>query len=348
MIQRGKRIVSLICGLLMLFCCQGVQATDIGESLELVVTDVEATTAENAQDAEASQEAIQTPTPITAEELAEAETKIETGTLPDEIRLLLETAIAEIGYTEEESGYSKYGAWAGDAYSEWCAEFVCWCVNMTDVSYGYDLLDTVYPFYTGQNTGKEWYIKRGKFVFRKGYSPGWGWQWLKEGDDIMETNEYIPNPGDLMYFSYNSEGDTVHVALVEYCAYTADGDVNVHVIEGNNPDSVQRNVYALDNSQVLGYGCWDDVVDTTIQFGNTGDKVLALQEDLGQLGYLAQRHFTGTYASNTRNAITAFQKTMDGKTPTGIADRDTQQAIANALKVIRFNDLDSWLVTDAE
>ena len=41
-----------------------------------------------------------------------------------------------------------------------------------------------------------------------------------------------------MYFSYGSSGDTVHVALVEYCGYTADGAVNVHVIEGNNPDRV--------------------------------------------------------------------------------------------------------------
>ena len=38
----------------------------------------------------------------------------------------------------------------------------------------------------------------------------------------------------------------------------------VHVIEGNNPSSVQRNSYYLANSQVLGFGLCDDAVDTTM------------------------------------------------------------------------------------
>ena len=93
------------------------------------------------------------------------------------------------------------------------------------------------------------------------------------------------------------------MALVEYCAYAEGGSVVLHVIEGNNPDSVQRSAYPLDNSQILGFGCWDDVVDTTMQYGNTGDKVLKLQQDLGRLGYLSARNYTSTYASNTRNAV---------------------------------------------
>ena len=262
------------------------------------------------------------------------------------IAKLLDTAIAEIGYTEESNGYTKYGAWTGDPYSEWCAEFVCWSIHMTDQLYGYEMLENLYPYYTGQNTGRDWFITRGRFVYRKGYMPGWGSQWLKDGDGMMETNGYIPRPGDLTYFSYNANGDTVHVALVEYCAYAADGSVNIHVIEGNNPSSVQRNVYPLDNSQVLGFGCWGDVVDTTMQFGNAGDKVIALQQDLGKLGYLADRHFTGTYASNTRNAVTAFQQTIRGKTPTGIADRETQLAIRQAIEKLEINDRDAWLVSD--
>lgn len=282
----------------------------------------------------------------TAAAPAETERVIEQGTLPENIAKLLETAVAEIGYTEEGAGYSKYGAWAGDPYSEWCAEFVCWCVNMTDKLYGYEMLNNVYPFYTGQNTGRDWFIDRGRFVFRKGYQPGWGWQWLKGGDGMMEANEYIPRPGDFVYFSYDAAGDTAHVALAEFCAYAADGTVNVHVIEGNNPDRVQRAVYPLDNSQILGFGCWDNVVDTTMQYGNTGDKVFQLQRDLGELGYLTPRNFTGTYASNTRNAVTAFQQNMRAKTPTGVADRDTQIAIQNEIEKLAIDDPESWLVVD--
>ena len=283
----------------------------------------------------------------TVQEAAVQEKIIDTGMLPENIAKLLETAVQEIGYTEESNGYNKYGAWTGDPYSEWCAEFICWCIHMTDHLYGYDMLNNLYPYYTGQNTGRDWFVTRGRFVYRKGYSPGWGWQWLKYGDGIMEPNEYIPRPGDLVYFSYNPNGDTSHVALVEYCTYTADGGVNIHVIEGNNPDSVQRAVYVLDNSQVLGFGCWGDVVDTTIQYGNTGDKVLKLQQNLGRLGYLAERHFTSTFASNTRNAVATLQQNMGAKTPTGVADRDTQLAIQTEIEKLEIQDPESWLVTDA-
>ncbi len=332
MINRWKRVCAVLCMTVLL------------NGLAFATEETRATVPDT-QDSQSQAEDI---TLDTQETQAEEEQVIDTGTLPDNIRLLLETAIGEIGYTEESDGYNKYGAWAGDAYSQWCAEFVCWCVNMTDHLYDYDMLNTVYPYYTGQNTGRDWFISRGRFVYRKGYQPGWGRQWLKNGTGLMETNEYIPRPGDLVYFSYNSDGDTVHVALVEYCAYAADGSVNIHVIEGNNPDKVQRTVYALDNSQVLGFGCWGDVVDTTMQYGNTGDKVLALQQNLGRLGYLAERNFTGTYASNTRNAVTAFQQNMSGKTPTGVADRDTQLAIAYQIEELDIEDLDSWLVTDGD
>ena len=285
-----------------------------------------------------------------AEETAAMQTEevINPGILPDDIGKLLDTAIQEIGYTEGSDGYSKYGAWTGDPYSEWCAEFICWCVHMTDQYYGYDLLNNVYPYYTGQNTGRDWFIARGRFVYRRGYAPGWGYQWLKAADSMMEANDYIPYPGDLMYFSYGSETDTFHVALVEYCAYAMDGSVLVHVIEGNHPESVKRAVYALDNELVLGFGCWSDVVDTTIQFGNSGDKVLVLQQNLGKLGYLKERHFTSTYLSHTRDAVSSFQQTVMGITPTGVAGRETQLAIQYEVDKLELYEPSAWLVTDGD
>lgn len=286
--------------------------------------------------------------PTTAAPGAQEEQIINPGTLPENIMKLLETATQEIGYTEESNGYNKYGAWAGSPYSQWCAEFICWCVHMTDHLYGYDMLNNLYPYYTGQNTGRDWFVGRGRFVYRRGYSPGWGWQWLREGAGMMEPNEYVPRPGDLVYFSYNSSGDTAHVALVEYCANAPDGNVNIHVIEGNNPDSVQRAAYVLDNTQILGFGCWGDVVDTTMRYGNTGDKVLKLQQDLGRLGYLTERNFTSTFAGNTYSAVAAFQQNMPGKTPTGTADRETQLAIGYEIEKLEMQDPGAWLVTDTD
>jgi hypothetical protein len=210
-----------------------------------------------------------------------------------------------------------------------------------------ELLGQVYPLYSGQNTGKEWFIARGRFVFRKGHCPDWGAQWEKGADHDLEKNEYIPKPGDLMFFSYNEAGDTEHVALVEFCARHRDGEIYVHVLEGNNPDRVQRNHYPLSDSQVLGYGLCEDILGTAMRFGNTGDKVLALQKDLCELGYLEERHLTGTYGSNTRAAVVRFQReSMYEESPNGIANIYTQRSIAERLEEKRYNSPESWLVTD--
>jgi hypothetical protein len=238
-------------------------------------------------------------------------TVIDTGESPEFVSQLLSVAAGELGYTEGTNNYSKYGVWSGDPNAAWCAEFVCWCVDQTDQRYGYSLLNSVYPNYGGQNTGRDWFIARGRFVYRKGNCPDWGYQWLKGSDHLMKKNEYVPHPGDLIFFSYNQAGDTEHVALVEYCTRDAESNVTVHVIEGNNPSAVQRNTYALNNSQVLGFGTCEDVADTTMRYGCAGDKVLTLQQWLTELGYLDEKDETGTYGSNTKAAVTAYQKTMD-------------------------------------
>lgn len=258
---------------------------------------------------------------------------------------LLAVAAEEIGYVEGPDNQSKYGLWAGDEHAAWCAEFVCWCVAQTDERYGTRLLDAVYPFYTAQNTGKDWFIARGRFVSRKGNLDGWGYQWLLGEDSLLRKNGYAPRPGDLMFFAYDEAGNTEHVALVEYAARDAQGAVVVHVIEGNNPDRVQRNSYYLDSSQVLGFGCCEDIIGTTMRFGNTGDKVLALQNDLNYLGFLGKRHLTGTFGSNTRAAVSSFQRYM-GLTDNGLADLATQTALAAEVSRKRFDAPESWLVTD--
>ena len=279
--------------------------------------------------------------------LAQAEQIIDQGTPPDFVKQLLAVAEAELGYVEGGNNYSKYGEWSGDPNAAWCAEFICWCVDQVDEQQGTQLLNNIYPNYSGQNTGKIWFTKRGRFVYRKGYCPDWGYQWLKGSDHYLAKNEYIPRPGDLMFFSYNEAGDTEHVALVEYCTRNEYGDVIVHVLEGNNPDRVQRNTYPLDDSQVLGFGTCEDMVDTTLRFGNEGDKVLALQQTLCDLGWLAQRHVTGNYGTYTKKAVSDFQTyNLPHRTPAGVADRETQQAIEAAHEQWVLDSPETWLVTE--
>ena len=138
--------------------------------------------------------------------------------VPDHVLLLLRTAQNEIGYTEERSGFTKYGDWAGDPTAEWCAEFLCWCVHRVDTEHHTRLLDRVYPNYSGTNTGRNWFLREGRYIARKGSVPSWGSQWYKGASEPMEKNSYIPQPGDWVFLSDNAEGDTSNVALVEYCA----------------------------------------------------------------------------------------------------------------------------------
>lgn len=283
---------------------------------------------------------------VMAASCAQAENVIDHGESPDFVQALLAVAEAELGYVEGGNNYSKYGVWSGDPNAAWCAEFICWCVDQLDQQQGTQLLTTVYPKYSGQNTGRDWFIQRGRFVYRKAVCPDWGYQWMKGSDRYLQKNEYIPRPGDLMFFSYNEAGDTEHVALVEYCSRDEYGQVMIHVLEGNNPDRVQRNIYPLDNSQVLGFGLCEDLADTVMRFGNEGDKVLALQQDLHALGYLEERHITGLFGSNTKKAVMDFQERLNEATAAGIADRITQQAIEQAIYEKLLEAPETWLVTE--
>jgi len=284
---------------------------------------------------------------VLAAPCALAESVIDPGEIPEFVEKLLSVAEGELGYVEGGNNFSKYGQWSGDPNAAWCAEFICWCVNQVDEQSGTQLLNAVYPNYSGQNTGRDWFIKRGRFVFRKGYCPDWGHQWMKGSDHDLAKNEYIPRPGDLMFFSYNEAGDTEHVALVESCTRDMYGEVLIHVLEGNNPDRVQRNTYPLDDSQVLGFGLCQDLADTTMRFGNEGDKVTVLQQNLCAAGFLEERHITGIFGSNTRAAVMDFQqKYLPDKTATGIADRETQQAIDQRLYEIAFESPETWLVEE--
>lgn len=282
-----------------------------------------------------------------ASDVSEADTdeeRIDTGEVPGFVEKLLEVASGEIGYTEGPNNRTKYGEWSGDPNAAWCAEFVCWCIHQVDERYGTELLGSVYPNWGSQNVGRDWFIKRGRFVYRKGNCPGWGYQWLKGASRNLSKNDYIPRPGDLVFFSYNEAGDTEHVALVEYCTRDIHGEVILHVIEGNNPSAVQRNRYKLNNGQVLGFGLSEDRIDTTMRYGNSGDKVLALQQRLYRLGLLKESQMTGTFGANTKRAVMTFQEGMADHSANGIADRETQQALEAAVLRQEYDSPDTWLV----
>ena len=267
--------------------------------------------------------------------------------VPDYVTQLLEIAGNEVGYKEGAHGYSKYGEYWGNAYAQWCAEYLCWCVDQVDKTYGTELLKVVYPLYSGQNTGMRWFIKEGRWISRNGNLEEWGYQWFKGMDTFITAGEYIPQPGDWVFFTWTNDGNTSHVAMVEYATRDQNGNVTIHCIEGNNPSSVARVTYSTSDKKILGYGTVHDVADWTMRFGNTGKKVTALQEKLVYLGWLSADNITGHFGVNTQDAITRFQ-TENGLKVLGIANLETQKKLNQLYEEKRYRDADAWIVVEED
>ena len=264
--------------------------------------------------------------------------------VPQYVQWLLDVARGELGYQEGSRGYTKYGEWSGDPYAEWCAEFLCWCVDQVDQQHGTSLLRSVYPLYSSQNTGRNWFIREGRYIARTGFVDGWGSQWLIGQEESMASGSYVPQPGDWVFYSVDG-ANTSHVALVEYCTQDAQGVITAHVIEGNMPDRVQRNTHQLTDWRVMGYGTVRDLADIVMQSGNTGQKVQELQDMLCYLGYLDAQYATGTYGPSTVEAVRAFQQATD-KVPTGIANHHTQLTLQHIYEETYWQDDANFIVRD--
>ena len=247
--------------------------------------------------------------------------------VPQYVEWLLDVARGELGYTEGRDQYTKYGEWAGDPSAEWCAEFLCWCVDQVDQQHGTHLLTRVYPRYSGMNTGLNWFLSEGRYIARNGVVPGWGSQWFYGQEERMAVASYIPQPGDWVFYTFDDSGNTAHVAMIEYCTADDDGEITAHTIEGNMPDRVQRGSHKLNDWRVLGYGTVRDLAGVVLNSHSFGRKVERLQEMLSALGYLDAAFVTGNYGSATAQAVKDFQ-TDTAKTPTGIANHHTQDTLS--------------------
>ncbi len=265
--------------------------------------------------------------------------------VPDYVTWLLQVADGEVGYTEGAHGYSKYGEWAGDPYAQWCAEFLCWCVDQVDQQHGTNLLKNVYPLYSGQNTGRSWFITKGRYIVRWGNLEDWGYQWMQGDDSYITTGTYIPQPGDWVFFTWTDDQNTDHVAMVEYCTRDKEDNVNVHVIEGNTPVAVKRTVYPLTYTRILGYGTVHDVAETTMRYGNVGEKVQQLQNKLVYLGYLNADKATGTFGNATVDAVKAFQH-AEGLKEHGVANKTMQDMLNKRYLAAVDADPATWQVVD--
>lgn len=129
---------------------------------------------------------------------------------------IVDVASAEVGYTEQGSNRTKYGAWYGANGCAWCHIFVSYCANKADVP------TSVVPKTASCDAGMRWFKSRNLFKAR---------------------GSYTPSRGDIVYFG------TSHAGIVE----SVSGNT-VHTIEGNSSNKVARRSYPLSNSRITGYG----------------------------------------------------------------------------------------------
>ena len=135
------------------------------------------------------------------------------------------------------------------------------------------------------------------------------------------------------------------MAMVEFCTRGPDGKVYVHVIEGNNPEAVARNMYPIDNWAIQGYGTVTDLAGVTMRRGCEGVKVKEMQQKLILIGFLAKGYDTGVFGSLTVKAITDFQKNC-GINPTGVATQTTQMTLDMRVKEYYHDHPDMWGVEE--
>lgn len=133
---------------------------------------------------------------------------------------IVNKALSQLGI----SGGQPYWSWYPfDSRVEWCATFVSWCANETDV-----LGSSIPKFASCSLQGVPWFKQQG--------------QWAKPKD-------ITPVAGDVIFFDWEQDGRPDHVGFV----VGSDGS-KVYTVEGNSRDMVRSKSYALNSNLIYGYG----------------------------------------------------------------------------------------------
>ena len=119
---------------------------------------------------------------------------------------MINVALGELGNHEGDKSHHKYEAFTGMSDSQpWCAAFVTWVAGAA----GY-LKDGMFPRFVGCSTGLR--------LFK-----------TKTNADVhYENTGYMPQPGDIVFFSWKADGAGNHVGIV----LSSDSNY-VYTVEGN-------------------------------------------------------------------------------------------------------------------
>ena len=191
---------------------------------------------------------------------------------------LLTVARSQLGYLESSAnferngngrkmGYTRYGAWYGVPYGDWCAMFASFCLYYADVPEDkmpefancgrwvdalMDMEIYVWPsFYSSADNGEEEDAVHDNYYKIPYYEED------DDGEDVFVGCDlyFVPRPGDLIFFDWEGDGIVDHVGILEEVLYDDDDDPEqIVVIEGNSGNRVARNTYSLFSDSIYGYG----------------------------------------------------------------------------------------------
>ena len=146
---------------------------------------------------------------------------------------LIAIAETQLGYQESEynfeidengkqQGFTRYGAWYGAAYSDWCGMFVAFCLNYAEIP------EASVPRDAHCEILKQKMNSLGAY----------------EDDE----DAYEPKPGDLVFFAFEQKNVPDHVGIV----VSVSGNT-IETIEGNSNKAVRRNSYSRSDANIVGY-----------------------------------------------------------------------------------------------
>lgn len=132
---------------------------------------------------------------------------------------IVQVALSQVGNV----GGQPYWSWYGfSSRVEWCACFVSWCGDQC----GY--VDSgIIPKFSYCPTGVDWFKSRG--------------QWQGRGT--------VPEPGFVIFFDWNGDGESDHVGIVESC-----NGSTINTVEGNANNTCKIRYYTVGSRNILGYG----------------------------------------------------------------------------------------------
>lgn len=138
---------------------------------------------------------------------------------------IIEVAEKEIGYTEGDNGYTKYGEWYGYPNADWCNIFIYWCAKQLNIDDSVILKCAYVP------ETAIWFYHENRYYKSK-----------------SQGGNYTPKRGDIIFFDVNHNNIPDHIGFIE----NVDSDF-VYTIEGNAKDMVKRNKYKLDSNDIISY-----------------------------------------------------------------------------------------------